>query len=81
MNPTEAINRLSKALELLNNDNYEKQEIASLTEEVADEQHKKYIDQGRESGTKTMIFHGLMGRISHYEAEIARRKIQALQED
>ena len=69
----EAINRLSTALSLLSNEKFDKELIRTLTNFI-DQKHKDYIEQGLTTGDKTKIMHGIMGALSHYEAEKYRNQ-------
>ena len=82
MNAKEAIARLSSALALLSQQEYNKEIIRTLTKEVSDEKHWHYIEQGLATNDKSSIMHGVMGALSHYEAEkerdIFQKRVQSV---
>ncbi len=85
MDTNEAISRLSNALAQLGAGNFDKEALRSLLKDVVDEKHSHYIEQGLISNDKSLIMHGIVGSLSHYEAEKAKeiqeKKLYALQED
>ena len=85
MSAEEAISRLSSALALLSRQEFDKETIRMLTKDVADEKHQHYIEQGLISNDKSLIMHGIIGALSHYEAEKEKerfaKKIHSLKED
>jgi hypothetical protein len=85
MRAEEAITRLSNALALLSTKEVDKEAIRSLVKDVVDEKHSHYIEQGLISNDKTMLMHGIVGALSHYEAEKEKetkeKKLHALKED
>ena len=85
-NADEAIARLSNALALLcAGTSIDKEAIRSLVKDVVDEKHSHYIEQGLISNDKSLIFHGIVGALSHYEAEkdkqIKEKRIRSITED
>ena len=70
MNASEAIARLTRALSLVSiSDNFDKDEFLGLIEDVIDEKYWNYIQTGLARNDKTNLLPGLMGTLSHYEAE------------
>ncbi|MBS3125667.1 hypothetical protein J4211_05475 [Candidatus Woesearchaeota archaeon] len=70
MNISEAIARLTRAMLLVSaSDNFDKDEFLGLIEDVIDEKHWSYIQTGLSRNDKTSLLRGLMGALSHYEAE------------
>jgi len=66
----EAIARLSNALALMSNREIDKEAIRTLTAGIIpDEKHKLLIDVGIAQNDKAKIMHGIVGALSHYEAE------------
>ena len=85
MNADEAISRLSNALVILGAGTIDKEAIRSLVKDVVDEKHSHYIEQGLISNDKSLLMHGIVGALSHYEAEkekaIKEKKLHALTQD
>lgn len=81
----EAINKLSTALALLGASKFDKEAIRSLVKDVVDEKHSHYIEQGLMTNNKSQIMHGIVGALSHYEAEkekqTSEKKLQTITED
>lgn len=72
---SEAIARLSNALALLSERQIDKQAIRTLISGIIpDEKHQLYIEQGFATNDKAKLLHGIVGALSHYEAE--KEKIQ-----
>jgi len=69
MSPDEAIARLSNALAILNDVEYDKEIVRTLTSGIVDEKHRNYIERGLMHNDKASIYHGILGALSHYEAE------------
>ena len=69
MNTDEAIARLSTALQVLNTDPSNKEKLRQLTQGLLDDKHQHYFEQGLASNDKGHIIHGILGALSHYEAE------------
>ena len=67
MQAEEAITRLSNALAIISQQ-IDKEAVRTL-KEIVDEKHWHYIEQGLQTGNKTLIIHGIIGAMSHYEAE------------
>jgi hypothetical protein len=84
-NTEEAISLLSHALALLGAQKIDKEAVRSLVKDVVDEKHSHYIEQGIISNDRSMIMHGIVGALSHYEAEkekeVKEKKLQAITED
>jgi len=76
MNNDEAISRLSSALVMLSTSEIDKEAIRSLVKDVVDEKHSHYIEKGLLSNDKTLILHGIVGALSHYEAEKDKEKLE-----
>ncbi|MEM3154543.1 MAG: hypothetical protein QW165_03210 [Candidatus Woesearchaeota archaeon] len=76
MNNEEAISRLSTALALLGAHQFDKEAIRSLVKDVVDEKHSHYIERGLLSNDRTLIMHGIVGALSHYEAEKEKEKFE-----
>ena len=80
----EAIGKLSNVLSLLSERDYDKSAIRSLIKGIVDEKHLSYVEKGLSLGDKSMIMHGIMGALSHYEAEKEKeslnKKIHSLHE-
>ena len=85
MEAEEAISRLSNALAQLGAGNFDKEALRSLLKDVVDEKHSHYIEQGLISNDKSLIMHGIVGSLSHYEAEKAKKidekKLYSLADD
>jgi hypothetical protein len=85
MNTNDAIARLSSALAILSAGEVDKEAIRSLVKDVVDEKHSHYIEQGLIANDKTLLMHGIVGALSHYEAEkekeVKEKKLHALKED
>jgi len=62
------IDKLTHALELAQDCFNHQEDILSLCDFV-DNKHKKMIKQGFAQYDKNLIMHGVMGALSHYEAE------------
>ncbi len=81
----DAIARLSNALALLSQKEFDKEEIRMLTKDILDEKHRQYIEQGLMQNDRSLIMHGIVGALSHYEAEkekeIFAKKIHSIKED
>lgn len=69
MTPEEAISRLSNALALIATPNYSKETIRTLVEGLLDGKHKEFVERGFQENDRHLIMHGIMGALSHYEAE------------
>jgi hypothetical protein len=66
----EAIARLSNALALLSEREINKEAIRNLTLGIIpDEKHKLFIEIGLAQNDKAKVMHGIVGALSHYEAE------------
>ncbi|PIN74545.1 hypothetical protein COV18_06620 [Candidatus Woesearchaeota archaeon CG10_big_fil_rev_8_21_14_0_10_37_12] len=65
----EAIQKLSKALVLINQNPIDYETVRDLVKGLADEKHTDYIEQGIANQDKGLIMRGLMGTLSRYEAE------------
>ena len=76
MNSEEAITRLSNALAQLGAGNFDKEALRSLLKDVVDEKHSHYIEQGLLANDKSLIMHGVVGALSHYEAEKDKEKLE-----
>ena len=74
MHAEEAIARLSNALVLLSEENFDKEAIRTLTKNIVDEKHLHYIEQGLMQNDKSSLMHGIVGALSHYEAEKEKEK-------
>jgi hypothetical protein len=85
MNSEEAISRLSNALAQMGAGDFDEEALRSLLKDVVDEKHSHYIEQGLLRNNKSMIMHGIVGSLSHYEAEKEKqkneKKFQTLTED
>jgi hypothetical protein len=85
MNNEEAISRLSNALAQMGAGDFDEEALRSLLKDVVDEKHSHYIEQGLLRNNKSMIMHGIVGSLSHYEAEKEKqkneKKFQTLTED
>jgi hypothetical protein len=69
MNVDDAISRLSRALSLLSVEPFDKDEVRSLVRGLADEKHSAFIESGLLSNNRALVIRGIMGALSHYEAE------------
>lgn len=76
MNNEEAISRLSNALAQLGSGNFDKEALRSLLKDVVDEKHSHYIEQGLLANNKSLVMHGIVGSLSHYEAEKDKQKTE-----
>ena len=76
MQTDEAISRLSNALAQLGAGNFDREALRSLLKDVVDEKHSHYIEQGLISNDKRLIMHGIVGALSHYEAEKDKEKLE-----
>ncbi len=85
MNSDEAISKLSNALAQLGAGKFDKEALKSLVKDVVDEKHSHYIEQGLISDDKSLVMHGIVGSLSHYEAEkekeLKEKKLQTITED
>ena len=85
MQTDEAITRLSNALAQLGAGQFDKEALRALIKDVVDEKHSHYIEQGLISNDKSLIMHGIVGALSHYEAEkekaVKEKKLHALTQD
>ena len=81
----EAISRLSNALALLSEQEFDKEKVRVLTQGILDEKHRNYVEQGLASNDKSMIMHGVVGALSHYEAEkekeIQEKRIRSITQE
>gem|GEM_PF-4904889 len=68
MNSQHEIEKLTHALELAQ-DCFEHQEDIMALTSGADEKHSQMIRDGFSQYNKNLIMHGIMGTLSHYEAE------------
>lgn len=73
MDAEKAIAILTRAISLVS-DNFDKDELLDLIEDVVDEKHWHYIEAGLAKNDKASILHGLMGALSHYEAQGEKQK-------
>lgn len=78
MRAEEAIAKLSNVLAIINQPNYDK-EIVRTLKEIVDKKHWNYIEIGLFKNDKSLIMHGIIGAMSHYEAE--EEKIHSKQEN
>ena len=69
MHPSEAIERLSRALDVLSNEPLDKEALRTLCAGLCDSKHQLFIERGLANNDKTLILHGLVGTLSHYETE------------
>ena len=70
MNASEAIARLTRAISLVSaSDYFDKDEFLGLIEDVIEEKHMVYIQAGLAKNNTPTIMRGLVGALSHYEAE------------
>jgi len=76
MDTNEAITRLSNALAQLGAGDFDKEALRSLLKDVVDEKHSHYIEQGLIANDKSLIMHGIVGALSHYEAEKDKEKLE-----
>lgn len=65
----EAIRRLSSALAIVSNEGYDNDTVRVLTKEIVDEKHRAFIEKGLADNDTSSLLHGLLGALSHYEAE------------
>ncbi|MCX6708692.1 MAG: hypothetical protein NTW67_03545 [Candidatus Woesearchaeota archaeon] len=75
MNAQEAISQLSNALAIVNQESFDKETIRTLTKFV-DDKHKQYIERGLMLNDRHLIMHGIVGALSHYEAEKDKEKFE-----
>jgi len=80
---TEAeISKISTALTIINRPSYDKETIRLLVKDIVDQKHLEYIEKGLLLNDKSLIMHGLMGALSHYEAkkekEIFEKRINSI---
>ncbi len=84
-NTEDAIAKLSNALAILSAGSIDREAVRSLVKDVVDEKHSHYIEQGLISNDKSLIMHGIVGALSHYEAEKEKankeKKLHSLTED
>ena len=84
-NADDAIAKLSNALAILSAGSIDKEAVRSLVKDVVDEKHSHYIEQGLTSNDRGLIMHGIVGALSHYEAEKEKaakeKKLHSLTED
>jgi len=85
MNANEAIARLSNALVVLSSQEFDKETIRTLTKDIVDLKHLHYIEQGLASNDRSLIMHGIVGALSHYEAEkekeVFEKRIRSITQD
>lgn len=85
MTAEEAIARLSNALVVLNSQTFDKETIRVLTKDIVDEKHQHLIEQGLMLNDKSLIMHGVVGALSHYEAEKEKerfaKRLHSIKED
>lgn len=74
MQAEEAITRLSNALAIISQQ-IDKEAVRTL-KEIVDEKHWHYIEQGLQTNNKSLIMHGIIGAMSHYEAEREKEKFE-----
>ncbi len=75
MNAQEAISQLSNALAIVSQESFDKETIRNL-KSLVDEKHWQYIEQGLMLNDKHLIMHGIVGALSHYEAEKDKEKFE-----
>ena len=84
-NAEDAIARLSNALAILSAGSIDKEAVRSLVKDVVDEKHSHYIERGLSSNDRSLVMHGIVGALSHYEAEKEKaakdKKLHSLTED
>ena len=84
MNAQEAISQLSNALAIVSQEGFDKEIIRNL-KVLVDEKHWHYIEQGLMFNDRHLIMHGIVGALSHYEAEKDKekfeKKIQSIAQD
>ncbi len=69
----DAIERLSSVITLLSCNPIDKEAIRALTSGIIQNpKHKSCIDQGLAENNKAKIIRGVMGELSHYEAEVQK---------
>jgi len=73
MRAEEAIAKISNVLAIINQPSYDK-EIVRTLKGIVDEKHWNYIEMGLLKKDKSLIMHGIMGAMSHYEAEKIHEK-------
>lgn len=73
MNNQHEIEKLTHALELAQ-DCFEHQEAIIALTDSADEKHTKMIRDGFSQYNKTLIMHGIMGALSHFESELNKEE-------
>jgi len=76
MNAEQAIAQLSNALTLASQHEFDKEAIRALTKDIVDEKHYHYIEQGLSTNDKSLLMHGIIGALSHYEAEKEKEHFQ-----
>jgi len=76
METEEAIARLSNALSMLGAGTFDKDALKSLLKDVVDEKHSHYIEQGLIANDRGLLMHGIVGSLSHYEAEKHKQKLE-----
>ncbi len=85
MQADEAISRLSHALALLSRQDFDKEAVRALAKDAVDEKHLHYVEQGLAANDKSIIMHGIVGALSHYEAEKEKerfaKRIHSIKED
>ena len=70
----DAIERLSHAIALLSYNPIDKEAIRALTSGIIQNpKHQSCIDQGLAENNKAKIIRGVMGELSHYEAEVHKK--------
>lgn len=73
MSTENAITRISHVLQLVAQPTFDKQAVRALRD-IIDEKHWHYIEQGLEHNDKAKLMHGLVGALSHYEAERTQQR-------
>ena len=67
MTTEEAIRRLSNALSLLSDQGFDKEAVRTLTCDLLDEKHQMLVEKGFQEKERSLIIHGILGMLSHYE--------------
>ena len=79
------IQQLTHVLAIMSEPDFNFQDVLKLTKDIVDEKHLHFIEEGVATKDKTKIMHGILGALSHYEAEnykkTKERKLSSLKDN
>ena len=67
MTTEDAIQRLSHALSLVSDQEFDKEAVRTLTQDILDQKHQMLVERGIQENERSLVIHGLLGMLSHYE--------------